>query len=1080
MVDTDTRIFTNEDVTVSDRLNTILSNNTQYFDVIVGFFFLSGFYKIYKSLEGVDRIRIIIGMEIGEKANNILTLYRDIPTINKTRKYIEQKIKDIFRTEKETEEMVEGVKKFIEYIETGKLQICVYPDKNLHSKVYIILKREGSDDFGKVITGSSNLTASGLSNNLEFNVELKDKPDVKFAEEKFKEIWDKSVEVTKDVLSVIKTKTYINDTITPFELYLKALYEYFGDLIHYNIEELKLPPNFKKLQYQMDAVKQAELKLSAYNGVFLSDVVGLGKTYIAAMLARELRDIGEPLIISPPVLIDYWEQTMKDFGVFATVISNSTVSLEKALQMDLNKYGIVFIDEAHKFRNKDTKTYGLLHQICAGKKVVLISATPLNNAPSDIANQIYLFENKYSSNILGIPNLDAFFSMLQKQYNEAKSKGDLKELMNTNKEIASKMREKVLKHFLIRRTRFDIKKYYGDDLKKQGLQFPHIEEPQKLYYYLDGEVNKLFEETIKFIETARNKHSPNRLFFARYQPLEYLKKSEGWEYLIRDTRQLNKTDMENRRRMEPMLVGLLKALLVKRLDSSFVSFKKSLENILQSYTKMLDMLENGTVYISNDSKAFNFLSSNDISDLDKYIRNLAESYNGLKIPAKYFEKRFKENLEKDYQKISVLKNKWDQIADDPKLNILMEALKLDPVLSNKKILIFTEFEDTEEYLINTLKDNIPDVAEKVLAISHSSRKHSMKELRENFDSNSAVKKDDYRILISTEVLSEGLNLDRAKAVVNYDIPWNPTRVIQRFGRINRVSTKGNIYIYNFFPTEQAEDEIHLKEKAVGKMSLFINALGADAKYLTEELSLNPQGIFDMVNSRKTYEQEGEETDEELSYLQFIRNVRNKNPKLYDKIKEVPAKARTARIGIKDSVLTYFKVGNLSKFFVADENNNTIEVSPAEAFKLLKANLATPKKPLPKFFWNLYNKNKEQFDKSIIVNNIIESKKGGSSEVRFLKIVKALSTYNGLPDNYTEYIKTLKQALIAGAVTNQLIKEAFKKQAKYLINNVAEKISAIESVISPHYLNEKMKQFKESKDKQVILSEAFWGGNNGQK
>lgn len=1078
METTDTHIFTNKNgPTLSERLNLILKNHTQFFDVIVGYFYFTGFYKIYKSLKNVKQIRILIGMDIDNDIKNILP-FNEKSTISKTVNRLKSRIKKEFEQTEEEKSIEEGVEKFLEYLKTGKLKIRAYPGRSLHSKVYIMLKEEGSEDLGKVITGSSNFTYPGLEKNLEFNVELKDAPDVRFAEKEFEELWKESVDVEDIVASVIKKDTFMNDTITPYQLYLKTLYEYFGDLIHYNIEEGKLPPKFKRLQYQLDAVKQAELKLNTHNGVFLADVVGLGKTYIAAMLARELKSIGDPLIISPPVLKPYWEQTMKDFGIPAsTVISNSTSSLEKTLEEeDLSKFGIVFIDEAHKFRNSDTKTYGFLHQICAGKKVVLISATPLNNTPSDIASQIYLFENKYSSTIPDMPNLKSFFGRLERDYEKAKgeyketgSPESYKEFIKVSKRVASEMRNKVLKHLIIRRTRSDVKEFYGEDLKKQGLSFPVIEKPRILYYKLDKETNRLFDKTVKLIETARSKKTTDKLFFARYQPLNYLKE-DGWAYL-HEKYDLQKTDRIQRKKSESLLVGLLKVLLVKRLDSSFESFKHTLDNIVKSCENMEAMLDNGTVYISKKLNVFNFLSNKDLDELDRYVEELGEKFEGLKVPSEYFEKRFKDNLQKDIIKLKNLKAEWDKIEEDPKIDTLIERLENDPILSKEKIIIFTEFEDTEKYLMKALKERKPKIAQRVLPISHSSKKAAMEKLISNFDPNARKQEDDLRILISTEVLAEGLNLNRAKAVVNYDIPWNPTRVIQRFGRINRVGTKGSIYIYNFFPTEKAENEMHLKAAAITKMEMFVKALGADAQYLTKDITINPKGIFEILNSTKTYEQD-EGIDEELQYLRYIRDIEANSPDLYEKIKKIPEKARTSRKNGKDGVITYFKLGNLSKFIISSKGEVAKELTPIEAFAILKAEKDTPKQKLPEFFYEFYKKNKEKLN-GILRDKATDNKRGGGNEAQLLKVVKALSNIPNITKPQREYINTLLKAMRIGTVADALIKIAFKKQKKF--KTPKEKIDALISVINSYYLKEKLKTNIAESNKRIILSEALTKG-----
>lgn len=411
----DLTFFTNEEgYTLYDRFNKILSNNVQFFDILVGYFRSSGFYKMYKSMENVEKTRILVGLNLDKKSVELIQEAKNITQIDfmpniEAKKYYSEEVNEEIEKSEDSEDVEIGIKKFIEFIKSGKLEIRVYPHHPIHAKVYIMRKDlSKSEDYGKVITGSSNFSKSGLMDQLEFNVELKDSRDVKFAEEKFEELWKNSIEVSDEYINNAE-RSWIREDITPYELFIKCLYEYFQEEINQdnlNPNVLGLPPGFMKLQYQLHAVIRAEKILETYNGVFLSDVVGLGKTYIAAMLAKRLR--GRKLVICPPVLMKNWENILWDFDVSAKI--RSVGKLDSILQMDRDSYDYVFIDEAHRFRNDDNDTYTKLHQICNGKKVILISATPQNNRLSDIENQIYLFQNKNNSNI--IPNrkdLEGFF-----------------------------------------------------------------------------------------------------------------------------------------------------------------------------------------------------------------------------------------------------------------------------------------------------------------------------------------------------------------------------------------------------------------------------------------------------------------------------------------------------------------------------------------------------------------------------------------------------------------------------------------------------------------------------------------------
>ena len=484
----DKTFFTNEpERTLLDRFKKTLRANTKYFDVLVGYFRISGFYllyDLYDALEDVEKIRVLVGISVDKPVFNLFQkCQKEIAFSSfEAREHIKNKLIEELENSEDLKEIEEGALKFIEFVKNGKLEIRVYPKANIHAKVYIIRKDpEKSEDFGKVITGSSNFTQSGLIDNLEFNVELKNYADIKFALDKFEELWNESIPLNEEFVEDIKKKTWIDDSLTPYDLYLKFLYEYLKDKINLDKEnlsdEIDYPEGFKLLEYQKEAVIDAKNKIEQFGGVFLSDVVGLGKTYISVLLAKELG--GRNLVIAPPHLIDYWESVFLDFGVPAKVISSG--KLDEILEYDYTKFKNIFIDEAHRFRNEDTQSYEKLHQLTQGKRVILISATPYNNRPKDIANLIFLFQKRKNSTIPTIRDLEYFFNSLENRLKHIDRIREREKYLKEVKKVSRLMREKVLKYIMVRRTRKEILEYFGKDLKKQGLTFPTVKEPKKIY-----------------------------------------------------------------------------------------------------------------------------------------------------------------------------------------------------------------------------------------------------------------------------------------------------------------------------------------------------------------------------------------------------------------------------------------------------------------------------------------------------------------------------------------------------------------------------------------------------------------------
>lgn len=316
----DLTFFTNEpERNLYERFNKILNSNTQFFDILVGYFRTSGFYMLHPAMKDVEKICILVGLNVDWKTIEIIKQVKgetSIETLShkEAKDVFSKSIENEFGVSEDTYEVEKGVQAFIEWLKSGKIEMCMYPDAPIHAKVYIMRKdlSKVPDQFGSVITGSSNFSMAGLKNNLEFNVELKDSRDVQFALDRFEDLWRRSVDISQVYIETVKQKTWLRDDISPYELYLKTLYEYFKEEINQDKSDTSdelLPEGFMKLQYQLDAVIQAKKILEAYNGVFISDVVGLGKTYICGMLAKSLKK-GKKLIICPPVLIDYWKKIM--------------------------------------------------------------------------------------------------------------------------------------------------------------------------------------------------------------------------------------------------------------------------------------------------------------------------------------------------------------------------------------------------------------------------------------------------------------------------------------------------------------------------------------------------------------------------------------------------------------------------------------------------------------------------------------------------------------------------------------------------------------------------------------------------
>jgi superfamily II DNA/RNA helicase len=1014
---------------LSGRFTSLLHKDTRLFDCLVGYFFISGFYRIYPDLENVENIRILIGLQTDRTAYDLLQRAKeqgelDFKSHATAKEHVVNDVLNELEKSADSIEIETGVHKFVEWIRSGKLEIKAHPNENLHAKVYIMTFAEGDRDKGRVITGSSNLTQAGLQDNLEFNVELKNRADYDFAYVKFNELWDAAVDVSQPYEDTVVNKSPFA-SFTPYELYLKFLYEYFRTELNRpsELEDIFVPVGFMKLKYQEEAVLNARKVLDEYGGVFLSDVVGLGKTYMAALLAQQLD--GRHLVIAPPNLLDRdkpgsWPNVFGDFQVRQTDFQ-SVGKLNDLLRRDLTKYTNVFIDESHRFRTETTQTYETLAQICRGKRVILVSATPLNNRPRDILSQVKLFQAGKASNIPNLRNLEAFFTGL-----EAKLKGldrqiDREQFFKTVKANARDTREKVLKFLMVRRTRTEIEKYYGEDMNEQGLLFPDVKDPAPLFYKLDKLENEYFNETLKLLTSE--------FTYARYTPFLYY---EG------------KMD-ERERQGQRNLAKFMKILMVKRLESSFHAFRLSLDRFILSYARVISEFKKGNVYISKKhiGKIFDLLEEDD----QEGIERLLQEEKAERLSADDFSDDFIEHLKADYQTLLCVKKMWDNIRRDPKWLAFRDVLQTDKHLKKGKLIIFTESQETAEYLAGRIRD---DVEPKTLLFSGKSTEVEHRAVINNFDANAFKPSDQYRILVSTEVLSEGVNLHRSNMVINYDIPWNPTRLIQRVGRVNRVDTRfDTIHTYNFFPTVEGNDAIKLQEAAEAKIHAFIEMLGSDARLLTEGEEVKSFDLFARLTSKRTITGEDEDEESELEYLTEIRNVRDNEPELFERIKPLPKKARSTRTVPQSlaplvqefpALLTFFRQGQLDKFYLAPQGIlDPTEIDFLTAVKILKpAEKSEERQTVPRNFYTLLDRNKEAFSIATSPENddAIPSHRGGANDAYILKRLKAkeIRRYHGFTDDDEAYIRNVIQLLTDGALprpTTKNVASALKKELEPL-------------------------------------------------
>ena len=945
-------IFTNRDGnTLMKEFEGVLLHNPQIrnLDAVVGFLRASGYFSLRPFLNSINNVRVLIGIDvdkyIAEAARQGKLFFGAEDDVKQD--YLRQIRKDIENSNYQ-KEIEDGMFQMVQDLLDGKLELRAHPSKKIHAKIYVLYP----DDFnqytqGMAITGSSNLSGNGLGiteeRQYEFNVKMTQHEDVQFAKDEFEKLWEeaKGCEITADDLKTSIDRTYLKGEVSPYDLYIKMLMEYFSDRILEtdNDDPLDMPEGYTKYDYQVDAVIEGYQKLVRYDGFFLADVVGLGKTVIATMIAKKFliengRDHTKILVVYPPAVELNWKTTFKDFGIdkYAKFISNG--SLSKVLDEDnynywnADEYDLVLVDEAHKFRSHTTSAFEQLQEICKmprietgnisgyKKKVMLISATPMNNTPADLYNEILLFQDPRHCTIDGVGNLTAFFAPLIVEFRKLRNnpEADIRDF----KKLAEKVRDRVIKPLTVRRTRTDIENVARYNKDVNG--FPKVERPIESRYELNEHLANLFERAMQTLD--------KELTYARYQAIAYLKQ-EASNGLY-----------DNAELISRSLAGIRKNGLVKRLESSFYAFQVSINNFRQANQNMLDMFANNKVFIAPDLDINTMLATMTEEEIEERLNEKAKNNpKNAVFKADDFRSDFIEMLQTDQVILEQMCKEWQDISDDDdsKFAKFKELLKheLFKIENNpeQKLVVFSESVDTVNYLQRRI--NRPDV----LVISSDNRGQQFKTIRENFDANYKTKLNDYNIILTTDVLAEGVNLHRSNVIVNYDTPWNSTRLMQRIGRVNRIgSVSKHIYNYVFYPSREGNREINLNQIAVSKIQTFHSTFGEDNQIYSQNeiLDRSLSKLFD-----EALKEQKKDFNQEITYYEELRSLYQTNRREYNRIAKLSLRSRTGReprmvdgVTLSCDTLVFLKTNFRKMFFIVSENAE--EISVLDALRYFKA------------------------------------------------------------------------------------------------------------------------------------------------
>jgi helicase, SNF2/RAD54 family len=1079
----------------------VLQHNPQIrnLDAVVGFLRASGYFSLRPFLDNIGKVRVLIGIDVDKyiaKAAQQGKLF--FGAEEEVKEEYLRKIRTDIETSNYRKDIEDGMYLMVQDLLDKKLELRAHPSKKIHAKIYVLYP----DNFNQysqsmAITGSSNLSGNGLGitqdKQYEFNVKLDRYDDVKFAKDEFEQLWNEAegCEITSEDIKAAIDRTYLKGDVPPYDLYIKMLMEYYADRVLEtdSADPFDMPEGYTKYDYQMDAVIEGYQKLIRYDGFFLSDVVGLGKTIVATMIAKKfLIENGyehtKILVVYPPAVEQNWKSTFKDFGIdkYAKFITNG--SLSKVLdEEDYNywnaeEYDLILVDEAHKFRSNTTSAFEQLQEICkmprleAGnipgykKKVMLISATPMNNSPADIYNEILLFQDPRHCTIDGVSNLTAFFSPLIKEFKRLRKNNNTS--IEDFKRLAEKVRDRIIKPLTVRRTRTDIESIARYNKDVNG--FPKVEHPIENQYELNEHLANLFEQAIQILD--------KKLTYARYQAIAYLKP------------EVANGLYDNAELISRSLAGIRKNGLVKRLESSFYAFQVSIENFHQANQNMIDMFDNDKVYIAPDLD-INLLLESGLSEEEIEEKLNAKASNNPKnaiFHAADFRPEFIDMLHDDQAILEQMSADWKDISDedDSKFAKFNELLKHELFRTDrnpeKKLVVFSESVDTVDYLKRRI--NRKDV----LVISAQNRNKQFKTIRENFDANYKQKLNEYNIILTTDVLAEGVNLHRSNVIVNYDTPWNSTRLMQRIGRVNRIgSASKHIYNYVFYPSREGNKQINLNQIALSKIQSFHSTFGEDNQIYSQEeiIDRNLSKLFDEgVNEQK------KDINKELPFYEELRTLFKTNRQEYNRIAKISLRSRTGResktingVTLSEDTLVFLKTNFRKVFFLVSENAQ--EISVLDALNYFKA--TKDEKPVTRI-----SNHHKHVEKALTKFRTIQDEEiriQETSQKDLSNLGAQVSTAINLLNNFMNeigdndlYIKVahLKTLVERGVITYiakrlQRIQKNLRRtggKVRMTHDEAFSEIITMAQKYAPYYIAEETMLNQQETDAEIILSESF--------
>ncbi len=975
------RIFDNINKSLTVALQHSLSNAHRA-DFCVGYFNLRGWKEIdahISEFEGVEgkQCRLLVGMALSDERELRCALSAAPPKridqgeMIRLRKELAESFRNQLCFGVPTDADEAGLRRLCRQLKSKRLTVKLFAGYPLHAKLYLAF-RDDADNPAIGYVGSSNLTFSGLAKQGELNVDVVDADSAEKLAKWFEDRWTErfSIDITEELIKVIEESWASEERVPPYHIYLKMAYT-LSQEARTGIAEEVLPEQFERIlfDFQKDAVKIAARHLRERGGVLIGDVVGLGKTITATAVAS-LFDHLRILVVCPPNLKSMWEDYAHKYCVQMKVMP---ITQAQKLAKE-RRYQLVIIDESHNLRNREGQRYRLVREYIEQNesKVILLSATPYNKTFLDLANQLRLFVNP--ENDIGIAPETMIRELGELFLNQKECRPRTLRAFEYS-EYADDWRE-LMRLYLVRRTRSFIKENHALIDPHNGRHYLLFSDQTRSYF------PARIPRTLKFqvdennpddqyaqLYTDRVAKPISLLNLPRYGLGQYEDKATAAQRTP-----VEQEMMDNLSRAGKRLMGFCRTGLFKRLESSGNVFIQSLERHILRNCVFMHALENNLSLpigsqdvemldsrITDEDEDFelgeNYQLTTPLRTLPDYLQRASEVYNSYRrhsvnrfkwIEAHHFTEKLKDDLTSDAAAlIKVLKTQgeWDATRDS-KLALLTDLLKNR--YPDEKILVFTQFADTAVYLEAELKKG---GLKSVAVVTGNTENPTSVAYRFSPRSNDQQlgPDEELRVVIATDVLSEGQNLQDAHIVVNYDLPWAIIRLIQRAGRIDRIGQKHDqILCYSFLPADGVEKIIKLRSRVKDRLRQNAEVVGSDETFFEDQSDL--QTLENLYNE-KAGALDGDDEDGEVDLAseayQIWKNAVDRDPKLGKIIPALPdvvysTRPWTPTNDLPEGVLVFMKTaqGNCALAWMDQEGNSVTE----SQYRIMKASKCEPETP----------------------------------------------------------------------------------------------------------------------------------------